>query len=34
MIQYCNTDIIHENASIVKAIEAFHMSYLNDIQLD
>ena len=34
MIQYCNMIIIHENASIVKAIEAFHMSYLNDIQLD
>ena len=34
MIQYCNTNIIHENASIVKAIEAFHMSYLKDIQLD
>ena len=30
MIQYCNTNIIHENTSIVKAIEAFHMSYLKD----
>ena len=34
MIQYCNTNIIHENASIVKTIEAFHISYLKNIQLD
>ena len=35
MIQYCNTIIIHENASIVKAIEAFHMSYLkNTVRLE